>query len=117
MCGEAADVAPLDELYIPLFLAWHDMTDHDGALGGHGFMDDGPARLADVEVMGAEELGNLVGPSDQTGSHPVDHSGSRERRMQSLETTGDDGDLGIRELLEFPDHRDGMLGSRRGKEE
>ena len=65
----------LDQLDVSLLLPRNHVTDKNRATGRHGFVHDRPASLADVQVVGAEKFGNLVGPADKMRAHAVDHAG------------------------------------------
>jgi hypothetical protein len=50
---------------IAFFLAGNDVIDHGWGASGEDFMEDGTTGFANDEVVRAQELGHLVGPTDE----------------------------------------------------
>lgn len=65
--GMAAEGAVMVEEHfgIAFFLAGNDVIDHGRGARGEDFMEDGSTGFADDEVVRAQELGHLVGPTDE----------------------------------------------------
>ena len=101
MCREPTDVVPFYQLDIALLLAGNNMTHQNGAAGRHGFMHDGTTCLANIEMMGAEQLWYLVRPPYEMGANSINESGSGYGLVQSLEASGNYGDFNPRKFLQF----------------
>jgi hypothetical protein len=50
---------------IAFFLAGNDVIDHGRGARGEDFMEDGSTGFADDEVVRAEKVGHLIGPTDE----------------------------------------------------
>ena len=91
---DGADAGFFDEPGIGFFLAGVKVVDDDGAARGDGFVH-GEAGLGDDEMMGAQQLGQLVGPAKNLHAFFIAPKTINQFGAQFGIAPGDDGDVDI----------------------